>query len=79
MAVKMAIGIAPWLHNDCPSDSPDGEDIEKCAYNRELVDPLLPSIRISLKVAVWVGVVLDFLCYKYRFLSGLTLYHNGIV
>ena len=35
-------------------------------YNRDLLDPMVPTLRMLVKITIVLGVVLDLLIFKYR-------------
>ena len=48
----------------------------KCVieYNESLCDPIESSLRILLKIVFFIGLILDFLCFKWRWLARWFIY-----
>ena len=49
---------------------------EKCVieYNESLCDPIEPMLRTSLLILFVIGMILDFVCIKYRWLAKWIFY-----
>ena len=47
-------------------------------YNRDLLDPMVPTLRTLVKITIVLGVVLNLLIFKYRNLANLILYFETI-
>ena len=47
-------------------------------YNRELLDPITPTVRIIVKITIILGVLLNLSIIKYRNLANLILYFESI-
>ena len=47
-------------------------------YNKDLLDPMVPTLRMLIKITIVLGVVLNLLIFKYRNLANLILYFETI-
>ena len=59
-----------------------GESIqEDCVkdYNKELMDPIEPVFKIMLSLTVIVGAILNALCFKWRWMANMLIYHDCLL
>ena len=62
-------GASTWLNGECGD-----EDVQCGPYNATVIDPLKKSIKMIWNVSVYVSVIMDIICYKYRKLARSFLY-----
>ena len=75
-AFNWAYGKSAWRDNECIDDVEGLTDCPK--YNRELLDPITPTVRIITKITIILGVLLNLSIIKYRNLANLILYFESI-
>ena len=79
LAILSSIGSANWTKENCLEDPLTDLHLERCNYNRELLDPILPAIKVMIIVMCWTGVALTPVIYKFPVLTKLILPYNLVI
>ena len=68
-------GKATWQEEACEHTVEEQECPE---YNRDLLDPIQPVVKIIIPIIIVVNLILDLACIKYRKLAQLFLYIESV-
>ena len=69
-------GKSLWLSDTCIDEvTQDG-----CPkYDRELLNPMVSTLRLVIKISIVLGLLLDVMCFKYRSLTQMILPYENFV